>query len=546
MFSILSTIGLNLVVDFLSVFKTEYIMGLISETEFKFERVRSPLPSTLEQDKTLPPFGVIFEQKRHDGFPKEAYLQAQRLMLNERVFEGRQEAFTSFTIDGETSKDLDDAIGLEKTDDGYKLHVSIADVSALVDLDTPVDKEAQRRSFTEYLSWGNKPMIPRVLSENRLSLHEGEKRPTVTITIPISNDIEIGQPEVSRTYLISSRRLSYTQADYLLKNGDTKYGNVLKECDRLALSLSERRKLRGANVVFDLKRGIGTSEEGVVREMPDDEAYEADRIIREFMILTNETVGAYLADNNIPTLYRNHDSLFQRAYYDPEIKGHAGLGLTKDTPYLHFTSPIRRLPDLITHRQLLANVNNHELPYKRNDLEEIAEIVNRNEDRIREGKPKFMLSNANKRAFAHIVSGDFEDLNLTEFTRVIRVAVRGGILKDGLQQEIVSRLNEGQLRQKDISFLLTQNIPEDIKSSIFSWLNRIPGVSNDVLRDFVKEIGTSRATFQTTKEEDRFTSKASLELNEEKIESETFSASNRKTAERHAGVNLLRKTVSRL
>jgi ribonuclease R len=520
-------------------------MGLISESGIRYESVRTPLPQVYEHTPRIPTFGVIFDERRHDGFPKEAHLQAQKLKLTESVFEGRSEAHTSFTIDGKASKDLDDAIGLEKTDYGYRLHVSIADVASLIDLDTPVDKEATRRSFTEYLSWGNKPMIPRVLSEDRLSLHEGQKRPTITVSIPISLP-EIGKPEIARTFLVSAKRFSYTEADDLLKNGHSEFGDVLKQCDSVAQGLSERRKRRGATVIFDLKQGLGTSEEGVVREIPDDEAYEADRIIREFMILTNETLGTYFAENDIPTLYRNHDSVLLRAYYDPEIRGHAGLGLTRETPYLHFTSPIRRLPDLITHRQLIAKINGQELPYQRTDLEEIAQTVNSNEKRIKEGKSKFMLSKANRKAFDTIVSGEFGELNLIEFTRVIKVAVKGGVFRQELQDEILARLQQGRLRQKDISFLLTQNVPTVVKESLLSWLNKTSGVYNDVLRDFGNDLGVSKPEFTTSKDEEGFYSTASLDFNEEHIESGTFDAQNRKTAERHAGVDLLRKVVERI
>ncbi len=532
-------------VDILFDFKTKYIMGLMSETEFGYEGGRNALPQIPETDRRFPLSGTIFEQRRNDGFPRQAHLQAQRLRLEDEIFEDREEAFTSFTIDGEYSKDLDDSIGLEKTEDGYRLHVSIADVSSLVTFDSPIDKEARRRSFTEYLSWGNKPMIPRVLSEDRLSLHQGQKRPTITVTIPISNSMEIGEPGIRKTFLVSSKRFSYTEVDHLLKNGNSEYGDVLKECDRLASNLSERRKKRGATVVFDLEKGIGTSEEGIVREMPDEEAYEADRIIREFMILTNETVARYFRNKGIPTLFRNHDSLGFRAYYDPAAKGHAGLGLLQETPYLHFTSPIRRLPDLITHRQLLANVDGNNLPYNTTDLEEIATIVNQKEEEIRQNKPLYMLSKENRNALNSINSGNFGQLNFVEFTRVIRVAVRGGLVREDLQEEILKRLSEGKLRHKDILFLLTRSTSEEIKENIFSWLNKTPGVINDILGDLEKDYGVSKSIYTTSKENKGFVT-AGWQSEEIYIESEPFKGACRKISKRLAGVNLVRKTIAQI
>ena len=535
---------MKLAVDFCFIFKTKYIMGLMSETEFGYEGSRNALPQIPETNRRFPFSETIFEQRRNDGFPREAHLQAQRLKLGNEVFEDREEAFPSFTIDGEYSKDLDDAIGLEVTKDGYRLHVSIADVSSLVMLDSPIDIEARKRSFTEYLSWGNRPMIPRVLSEDRLSLHEGQKRPTVTVTIPISSSIEMGEPEIKRTFLVSLKRFSYTEVDYLLRNGASEYGDVLKECDRLAANLSERRKKRGATVVFDLEKGIGTSEEGVIRKMPDEEAYEADRIIREFMILTNEKVAGYFRNKGIPTLFRNHDSLGFRAYYDPTAKGHVGLGLSQETPYLHFTSPIRRLPDLITHRQLSASVDGSNLPYSTTDLEEIATIVNQKEEKIRDNKPLYMLSKEYRNALENINSENFTELNLTEFTRVIRVAVRNGLMGENLQGEILKRLNVGKLRQKDILFLLTQNIPENIKENIFSWLNITPGVINDILRELETDYGVSKVNYTTSKENRSVT--ASLQVGEEHIESEAFKETDRKISKRLAGVSLVKKTIAQI
>ena len=193
----------------------------------------------------------------------------------------------------------------------------------------------------------------------------------------------------------------------------------------------------------------------------------------------------------------------------------------------------------------MASVEGSNLPYSTSDLEEIATIVNQKEEKIRENKPLSMLNRENRNALANINSENFAELNLFEFTRVIRVAFKVGLVKEGLREEILKRLNEGKLRHKDILFLLTQDTSEEIEEGIFSWLNKTPGVINDILRELEKDYGVSKPIYTTSKK-DKGLVTASLQIGEKRIESEAFKGTYRKISRRLVGVSLVRKTITQI
>lgn len=222
------------------------------------------------------------------SFSSETINEAKKLSytLDEKLFEGREKV-NGFTVDSPSSKDLDDALALEKTKEGWILHVSIADVSALVKPESYIDKDAFEKVFTRYLKNGNEPMIPHVLSENMLSLLENEKRPTLTFSIPISKDFEIGDPQISKTYIQSQKRFSYNEVDQLLRNKqENKWKGDLQELSYVAQNLAKRRK------------GSGSHKDGS----------KSHTIVQESMLLANESLAQFCDKNDIPILFRNQSN----------------------------------------------------------------------------------------------------------------------------------------------------------------------------------------------------------------------------------------------
>ena len=295
------------------------------------------------------------------------------------------------------------------------MHVSIADVAALIRPASDIDHEALRRTFSSYRAYHPLPMLPRTLAEDKASLLAGHKRPTLTISIPLDSAFEMGQPAIRRTSLQSERRFHYEEVDRLISRAEGEYGELLRVCSTVAQGLLARRRARGALAVYDINRCLITSEEGVLQEMLSHEVHFSHIIIQEFMILANEAVATFLAERQVPALFRNHTAktiapdraaviqaiedavahpeafplatlqkrvnlVLRRAYYSPVLEGHYGLNVPA---YLHCTSPIRRYADLVNQRILAAVVSGQPSPYNIEQLHTIATHINNKEQDVR-------------------------------------------------------------------------------------------------------------------------------------------------------------------
>lgn len=320
-------------------------------------------------------------------------------------------ALTTFTIDGESARDFDDAVGIDRTPaGGYRLYVSIADVAHYVPRGSAVDGEAYARGTSVYFPDRSLPMLPAALSSGVCSLEAGKDRLCRTALLEVNRKGEVERAEVFRSVVRSDARLTYTEVGRILVDRDASVidrhaGLVepLRVMEELAHLLMERRNARGS-LDFQLPETEVVLDE---RRMPTDvrraERTIAHRIIEEFMIAANEAVARYLRERKFPCVYRVHegpdeDTLdaiapflstlgyplrrsaekvspgdvrrvleacrgkpeervlnrmllrsMKQACYDPDNVGHFGLA---SDAYLHFTSPIRRYPDLMVHRLL--------------------------------------------------------------------------------------------------------------------------------------------------------------------------------------------------
>jgi ribonuclease R len=328
--------------------------------------------------------------------------------LEERV-DLRQ--LTTFTIDPETAKDFDDALSVEEEPGGLRAWVHIADVSAFVLAGSPLDRGAARRALTTYVPGRAAPMLPPELADDSCSLRPYEDRLTVTVELPPD-----GEPRLYRSVIRSDARLTYGQAER--REAEPAIAAALERTDRLTAEIRDRRFARGAlriespEVAFEFD-GDG----GVARAWKESEP-TAHRLVEELMIRANEAVAELLSSRRREALYRVHerpdpqaiallirkladlgvptpptpelDELspataahvaaqaaelvtdyaarsgrgreafpalvlrsLKQARYDPANLGHSGLA---SPAYCHFTSPIRRYPDLVVHRALLREL----------------------------------------------------------------------------------------------------------------------------------------------------------------------------------------------
>jgi ribonuclease R len=331
------------------------------------------------------------------------------------------------TIDGETARDFDDAVFVRRQGDHYELFVAIADVAHYVRPDSPLDQEAYSRATSVYFPDRAISMLPEALSNGICSLNPDEDRLTKTACMKINLHGEVIGSRFFDSVIRSHARMTYTEVRKILVDKDSectsRYADLVEQfklMEKIALLLYEQRRNRG-NLDFDLPEAeIILDLQGMPENIVRAERNIAHRIIEEFMIAANEAVARHLRDHDLPLLYRVHEgpdqealeaiapfllslgyrlplkkekiapleiqSLLEsargkpeerllnrvllrsmkQAIYQPENIGHFGLA---SSCYTHFTSPIRRYPDLIVHRMLdNALVGEKLKPNQREDL----------------------------------------------------------------------------------------------------------------------------------------------------------------------------------
>ncbi len=350
-----------------------------------------------------------------DAHSEEAVEEARRVgeRVREEDILGRTDfrPLVTVTIDGEHARDFDDAISLERLPNGhYWLGVHIADVAHYVPEGGALDEEAYERSTSVYFPDRAVHMFPSELSTGICSLKPQVDRLVQSCLMEVDPKGNVVRHELHDGVIHSNARMTYTQVSAILTDHDpaitAQYAPLvpLFETMHELFEILNRRRRRRGSIDFDLKEPeIVLDDQGLVEAIIAAERKVAHRIIEEFMLLANETVAQHLDDNDVPTLYRIHEDpdplkvaefeefvttlgysigapaehvkprhfqklvekmrgtpeekpiaflmlrTMQKARYDPQNRGHFGLAAES---YTHFTSPIRRYPDLVVHRTL--------------------------------------------------------------------------------------------------------------------------------------------------------------------------------------------------
>ncbi|PNR96671.1 ribonuclease R [Petrotoga sp. 9PWA.NaAc.5.4] len=451
---------------------------------------------------------VIFKHELPEPnyFSKEVLEEAKK--IPEKVYPqdmvGRKDfrKETIFTIDGDTAKDFDDAVGIKKLKNGnYLLGVHIADVSHYVKENSEIDKEAFNRGTSVYLIDTVIPMLHFKLSNEICSLVEGEDRLTMSLIMEIDKYGNLVDSKIYNGVIRSKKRLTYNKVNDLLSENPSKeiedeIGFLREDLEMmkdLMDILRNKRVERGS--IIDIESNevyFEFDEKGYVKDIFPVERGISEKMIEEFMVLANETVASYFDVKELPFIYRIHeypdaDILLQlqnyldmlgikvnltqninpkvlqdildktknhplskniqmmlvrsmkRAIYSEENIGHFGLA---SESYTHFTSPIRRYPDLVVHR-LLKEFIKHKGNLTQKQIEQYSELL-----------PKIAKHSSERERIADQAEWDLIDMKKVEYISrhkgdVFEVYITG-VTKFGLFVEIPVKMISGLIHISEL------------------------------------------------------------------------------------------------
>jgi len=408
----------------------------------------------------------------------------------------------AITIDGLTSKDLDDAIFASRCGDRILVSIHIADVTHFVTPGSSIDLLARERVATIYLNEGNIPMLPRDLAEDKLSLLPGKKRYTVSLNIILDHHAEVVSYNFEETILISQKRFTYEMVDCILeRERDSEWFNLLALMKRIAQRLNQNRMRKGA-IGFTHRNGFFFDEEGKILL----EGFSrSQQIIAEFMILANTVAANHLRRASYPALFRNHSTrdlpddkqilmpmikdiasaeelrkflgnCLGRARYAPISTGHFALNLPN---YLHWTSPIRRYADVVVHWGLKGLINDTQPPYNQEELAAIAQQMNEVIEQRDTERRAYIETQEKKKTMRRIMKENFTDLEPKDFSRVIKMAVINSKLLE-IEEEVIRRAKLYLLTQEDFYHILIEGERQkDLETEVLGYLS--PETAKSVL-----------------------------------------------------------------
>ena len=436
-------------------------------------------------------YSILAEYNIDKTFEKSIEEKAKNIpqTITKEEIEKRRDfrTITTFTIDPFDAKDFDDALSIQQLNNGnYEIGIHIADVSHYVLENDSIDKEAQERATSIYLVDRVIPMLPEVLSNNLCSLRPNEEKLCFSAIFEISSEGEIKNDWFGKTVILSDRRFTYEEAQERLETKEGDYSSELLILNSIAKIFRDERKSKGAISFHKLETKFKLDEDKNPISLFIKESKDAHKLIEEFMLLANRKVAEFIGKKSLPFVYRIHDipnpekletlSFFLKSFgyklqtenknsiaqsmnkilmdvkgkdeasmvetltirtmakavYSTENIGHYGLAFNH---YTHFTSPIRRYPDVLVHRLLFQYLNNT----SRVNKERIEKLCKHSSEM------EIIASKAERDSIKYM-----QAVYISKFVGEKLEGIISGVTDFGIFVEVSNTTCEGLIRLKDI------------------------------------------------------------------------------------------------
>ena len=436
-------------------------------------------------------YSILAEHNIDKTFEKSIEEKAKNIpqTITKEEIEKRRDfrTITTFTIDPFDAKDFDDALSIQQLENGnYEIGIHIADVSHYVLENDSIDKEAQERATSIYLVDRVIPMLPEVLSNNLCSLRPNEEKLCFSAVFEISSEGEIKNEWFGKTVILSDRRFTYEEAQERLETKEGDYSSELLTLNSIAKIFRDERKSKGAISFHKLETKFKLDKDKNPVSLFIKESKDAHKLIEEFMLLANRKVAEFIGKKLLPFVYRIHDTpnpekletlsfflksfgyklqtenkksiaqsmnkilmdvkgkdeasmvetltirTMAKAVYSTENIGHYGLAFNH---YTHFTSPIRRYPDVLVHRLLFQYLNNT----SRINKERIEKLCKHSSEM------EIIASKAERDSIKYM-----QAVYISKFVGEKLEGIISGVTDFGIFIEVSNTTCEGLIRLKDI------------------------------------------------------------------------------------------------
>lgn len=428
------------------------LIEITDENRYLFERLEcwmrgdkdkelEPLLQTLAEAEGQIPRGLVFDLLQKSGriaadADRDVIVAGLKSEFSQPILEAaraiqawlpdsaRKIYDLAFSIDDDDTREVDDALHIEREEDGWCVLVGIADPAAVMQRGDALDREAMRRSTTVYLPTCTVLMLPEWVSCNISSLTANTVRSSILLQAKIDFSGNVLESKISREAIRVQKRLNYQQADDLLNNGEGDVAQTLIQLKQLSDILQQQRLDKGALQFNRPEYKIKVKNDEIKVEVLERNS-PSRQLVAEMMILVNHLAAKYAQRNQVPLIFRTQEApletISQEMLSDPlafqkirkfikpsslslQPAQHSGLGLSV---YTQFSSPLRRFADLVMQRQLDAHLNGETLAY---DQQELFQVLATAEQAAREAR--FLENDCKKRWFMKYLKQEWEEKTL--------------------------------------------------------------------------------------------------------------------------------------